>query len=328
VGVTAITTTETLLEHLMGLKHSVIFAALATFVLGACNEDNQLGLGVGANDRFSASLAGSNIRPAAVATTATGSAQISILEPGIGQGQPSLAVQLTVGGLTSATAAHIHLGGAAVSGGPILLTLFSNPTDTALTSTTLVNGTIAASSLVGVSLDSLKTLMQLGTAYVDVHTTPNPNGVIRGQLARSGEQAPGDVFAAKALSGAKERPTPVTSTAGGSATFELINSTTVRYTLSVTGITGATMAHIHTAVADSAGPVAVTLFSSATPTGPLTGTLASGSFTSTDMQLPGVSFDSLLALMRRGRTYVNVHTVLNPGGEIRAQIDPVSAIPK
>jgi hypothetical protein len=311
----------------MGLKRIFILGAFATVGLVACNEDNQLGLGVGANDRFAASLTGSNVRPSPATSTASGAAQVNILQPGIGQGQPSLAVQLTVSGLTSATAAHIHVGGASVSNGPVLLTLFNNPTDTALTSTTLVSGTFAASAL-GVSLDSLKTLMQAGAAYVDVHSTSNPNGVVRGQLTRSGQQAPGDVFAATALSGAKERPAPVVSTASGSATFELINNTTMRYTLGVAGITGATMAHIHTAVADSAGPIVVTLFTSATPTGPLTGTLASGSFTSADIQLSGVSFDSLLTLMRRGRTYVNVHTVLNPAGEIRAQIDPVSVIPR
>jgi hypothetical protein len=37
--------------------------------------------------------------------------------------------------------------------------------------------------------------------------------------------------------------------------------------------------------------------------------------------------DSLLTLMRRGRTYVNVHTEANPNGEIRAQIDPVTTLP-
>ena len=311
----------------MGLNRSLIFGALSTFALAACNEDNQLGLGVGADDRFGASLAGSNVRPSPVTTTATGSAQVNILEPGVGQGQPSLGVQLTVTGLESATAAHIHLGGSAVSNGPVLLTLFNNPTDTVLKSTTLVNGTFAASALVGVSLDSLRTLMRVGAAYVDVHTTSNPNGVIRGQLTRSGQEAPGDLFAAKALSGAKERPTPVVSTAGGSATFELISSSTIRFNLDVTGISGATMAHIHTAVADSAGPIVVTLFSSTSPVGPLTGMLASGTFTSANIQMPGVSFDSLLSLMRRGRTYVNVHTVLNPAGEIRAQIEPVSVKP-
>jgi hypothetical protein len=178
-----------------------------------------------------------------------------------------------------------------------------------------------------VSLDSLVTLMKNGAAYVDVHSTARPSGLVRGQLTRTGQQAAGDVFAATGLSGAKERPTPVISTATGSATFELLSGGTIRYKLDVAGLTGARMAHIHTGVADSAGPIAVTLFNSATPTGSLTGTLASGTFTSTNITLAGVSFDSLLTLMRLGRTYVNVHTETNPGGEIRAQIDPVSALP-
>ena len=77
---------------------------------------------------------------------------------------------------------------------------------------------------------------------------------------------------------------PVVSTATRKATFELLTSTTMRFNVSVAGLTGAMMAHIHTGVADSAGPIAVTLFTTTTPTGPLTGTLASGSFTSTNIQ--------------------------------------------
>ena len=87
------------------------------------------------------------------------------------------------------------------------------------------------------------------------------------------------------------------------------------------------MAHIHTGVADSAGPIVVPLFNATTPTGPLTGTLASGSFSSTNIQIPGISLDSLLTLMRAGRTYVNVQTQANPNGEIRAQIEPVTVLP-
>ena len=101
----------------------------------------------------------------------------------------------------------------------------------------------------------------------------------------------------------------------------------MRFQIRVAGITGVRMAHIHHAVADSAGPIAVTLFTTATPTGPQSGVLAAGSFTATNIELPGVSFDSLLSLMRRGRTYVNVHTSANQAGEIRGQIEPVSVLP-
>lgn len=313
----------------MGLKGSVVLIVLLATSLSACNEDNTFGLNPSGNtDRFGASLSGAGVRPIPVATTATATADVSVKQPAIGSNQRTLSFVISIANLTSASAAHIHLGGSSVSNGPTLVTLYTNPTDSAITATQLVNGAIAENSLGAVSLDSLATLMRVGAAYIDIHTLANPLGLIRGQLVKSGQQAPGDVFAAPLLTGAKERPTPVVSTATGSATFEQLNASTIRFNLAVSGLSGAMMAHIHTGVVDSAGPIAVTLFTSATPTGPLTGTLASGSFTSTNIQLAGVSLDSLLTLMRRGRTYVNVHTLLNPSGEIRAQIDPVSVLPK
>ena len=316
-----------MLVFLMRLTRFLALVPVVSALFAACNEDNTLGLGnSGSTDRFSAALSGGNVRPVAVATTATATAELSVRDPQVGTTQRTLVFVVTTSNLTSATAAHIHLGGSAVGNGAILATLYTNPTDSALTATTLVSGSIPESS-VGVGLDSLVTLMRVGAAYIDVHTTANPAGLIRGQIIKRGDQAPGDLFAARALSGAKERPIPVLSTATGSATFELLNATTIQFSLTVAGLTGARMAHIHTGVADSAGPIAVTLFNSATATGPFTGVLASGTFTASGIQLPGISLDSLLSLMRRGRTYVNVHTELNPGGEIRAQIDPVTVLP-
>jgi hypothetical protein len=35
----------------------------------------------------------------------------------------------------------------------------------------------------------------------------------------------------------------------------------------------------------------------------------------------GISFSSLIDLMRNGDTYVNVHTANNPNGEIRGQLE-------
>jgi hypothetical protein len=307
------------------------FARLAIAVLpfaAACEEDNEFGLGVGASDRFTATLSGANVRPVPVATAATASADFTVRDPEIGSGNRTLAYTVNAVGLRSATAVHVHLGGSAVANGPVLLTLFTNPTDTTLTATQLVTGAIADNAVLGgVSFDSLVTLMKNGTAYVDVHSTANPGGLIRGQISRIGQQAPGDMFAAPSLTGAKERPTPVTTTATGAATFEVLPDGSVRFKVNVAGLTGATMAHIHSGVADSVGPIAVTLFTITTPAGPLTGTLASGTFTSSSIQLPGVDLDSLLSLMRRGRTYVNVRTQLNPNGEIRGQIEPVSTLP-
>jgi len=312
----------------MGLVRSAALIAFACSVLAACNEDNTLGLSDSTRDRFTASLSGANVRPVPVATTASATAQLSVREFEVGQTQRQLTYAIVATNLTSATSAHIHLGGSAIGLGPILATLYTNPTDTALTSATLVEGAIPESAFSGISLDSLMVLMSVGAAYIDIHATGNPLGLIRGQVVKKGESPPGDLFAAPSLAGAKERPEPVASNATGSATFELMANGTVGFKIDVSGLTGATMAHIHTAVADSAGPIAVTLFTSAVPTGPLTGTLVSGAFAPSNIQLNGVSFDSLLTLMRLGRTYVNVHTQLNPDGEIRDQIQPVSVLPK
>jgi hypothetical protein len=311
----------------MRLSRLVFGFLPAVFLLAACDDDG-LGIGIGDDDQYTATLSGANVRPTPVSTGAAATVTFSIREPAIGSSVRSIGYSINVTGLTSATSAHIHLGGAAVSDGPLLVSLFTNPGDTAITAGSLATGSFTESNIGGgVSFDSLVTLMQTGNAYVDIHARTNTAGIVRGQITRSGETPRLDVFAVPSLTGAKERPTPVVTTATGSATLELLPGGSVRYTVTVAGLTGATMAHIHHAVADSAGPIVVPLFNSTTPTGPLTGTLASGTFTASNIQLPGVSMDSLLALMRRGRTYVNVHTEDNPAGEIRGQIEPVSVLP-
>ena len=312
----------------MGLAR---FAALSVFIfpaLVACNEDNTLGLGDSpSRQRFTAVMTGFQVRPTPVVTTTTAIAQISIRQPDVGEVGRQLTYAIVATNLTSAISAHIHLGGAAIGSGPILVTLYTNPTDSLLTDPTLVAGLIPEGA-VGFSLDSLAKLMSTGAAYVDIHAIGNLAGLVRGQLASKGAEPPLDRFDAPSLTGANERPNSVETTATGSATFELQSDSTIRFNVNVTGITGVTMAHIHTAVADSAGPIAVTLFTAAVPTGPLTGSLASGTFDESKISLPGVSMDSLLVLMRTGRTYVNVHTEANPNGEIRAQIEPVTTLPK
>jgi hypothetical protein len=123
------------------------------------------------------------------------------------------------------------------------------------------------------------------------------------------------------LTGAKERPNPTTATATGHATFTVTTSggtTTVQYSVVVSGnLTGPlTAAHIHGPATESttADPI-VTLLLSGTAT---TGTVVSGSFTTTGNAT--INITQLIALMDAGSTYVNIHTAANPGGEIRGQI--------
>ena len=126
-----------------------------------------------------------------------------------------------------------------------------------------------------------------------------------------------------ALTGDAERPTPVVTTATGSAGFTATitggsgGAVTITYSVTVDALSGsASAAHIHgPAGDDDAAGIIVPLTVSGTGT---TGAIITGSFTSTGNT--NVSMDSLLVLMRNGNSYINVHTAANPDGEIRGQI--------
>jgi len=126
-----------------------------------------------------------------------------------------------------------------------------------------------------------------------------------------------ELFEASELEGENEVP-PVTTSASGSATFSKQDSS-VNFTVTVSDITNVTAAHIHSGAAGVEGPIRVTLFNGPT-TGPIDGVLVQGTFTAADVT--GITFDDLLNEMRNGTAYVNVHTTVNPDGEIRNQIEP------
>jgi hypothetical protein len=123
------------------------------------------------------------------------------------------------------------------------------------------------------------------------------------------------------LSGANSRPTPVTSTASGTASFTYLSDIkTLFYRIDVAGIDSVTLAHIH-APADTGHTAGVALNLWLGPVkGPgFTGTLAQG-VGGEQGATAGMTLDSLLVVMRNGNAYVNVHTRANPAGEIRGQV--------
>lgn len=113
------------------------------------------------------------------------------------------------------------------------------------------------------------------------------------------------------LNGANERPTPVTTTARGTAIVTVLGNQ-LTWKVDITSpIDSISAGHIHHHVADSAGPVRVNF--NVTPTGPgFTGTATQGTFVLTG--------DSVQTWLRDGAAYVNIHTKANPGGEIRGQL--------
>ena len=113
------------------------------------------------------------------------------------------------------------------------------------------------------------------------------------------------------LNGANE-PTPITTAAQGFATIT-VNGNVLSYRVELSNIDSAFLAHIHHNVAGLNGPVRVNLY--VPPR------------VSTDSNFSGLLIedtttvaDSVLTFMRGGAAYVNVHTKLNPGGEIRGQL--------
>ena len=124
------------------------------------------------------------------------------------------------------------------------------------------------------------------------------------------------------LTGAAERPTPVTTTATGSAIVTVHSPDSIEYDLSVVGMDSITAAHFHAGGADVAGPIMHFVFSGPT-TGPgFSGRLTSGFVTRSSTFSTIFTFDSLLTRIRAGTAYLNVHTRRNPPGEIRGQISP------
>lgn len=128
------------------------------------------------------------------------------------------------------------------------------------------------------------------------------------------------------LSGSEEVP-PVATHAQGQAVFQLSrDGTELSYTLIAANIYDVLQAHIHLAPAGVNGPVVVWLYPSAPPPvlipGRFSGVLARGTVTAADLVglLAGGTLSDLIDEMEAGNAYVNVHTVANPGGEIRGQI--------
>jgi len=129
------------------------------------------------------------------------------------------------------------------------------------------------------------------------------------------------------LTGMEEVP-PVTTNSTGISIFELINNNTINYKLNVTNMDNIKAAHIHLGNFSQNGDVVATLFnSSKTPTDMINGTLVEGKITTANLQGPlkEKTISDLVQLMNTTQTYVNIHTVEYPNGEIRGQLTTVNA---
>lgn len=120
---------------------------------------------------------------------------------------------------------------------------------------------------------------------------------------------------------------PVRTDATGEAMFQLSEDCRrLNFALRVNNIRNATEAHIHLGFPGQNGPIVAFLFNAnRSGSSCRSGTVVEGSLTRYDLigPLQGCSISDLVREIQRGNTYVNVHTVQNPNGEIRGQIVPV-----
>ena len=191
----------------------------------------------------------------------------------------------------NAIAAHIHVA-ARGTAGPVRVPLCA-PCTSGVTGTATIDAAV---------LDAI----QNDRAYVNVHTPTNPAGEIRDQVAI--------VATVKTtLRASQERPKPKGKVAKAKGTFTATvtrsgSSGLIVWKLTFGKLTGkAVAAHIHSGARGKAGAVIV----------PLCAPCKSGRTGRATVSA------SVLSALESGRTYVNVHTLKNPAGEIRGQLAAV-----
>ncbi|MEX1274693.1 MAG: CHRD domain-containing protein [Bacteroidota bacterium] len=242
---------------------------------------------------FTAKLDGAQENPS-VSTTARGTGSFVLNAAGT-----QLHYHVVFDGLTH-TAAHFHNAAAGTNAGVVKDLSFTNNTATGVWSSSDASQPLT---------DALLSELLNGRLYVNVHTSANPGGEIRGQVLMTS----GVGFMAM-ISGSQENPA-VTTTASGTGSVVLNTNGTVGYEVTVTGLTP-TAAHFHNAPAGTNAGVVKDIA--------LVNNSSSGMWTSGDATQPLT--DLLLRELIKGRLYMNVHTSANPGGEIRGQVSGSTGI--
>jgi len=173
--------------------------------------------------------------------------------------------------------------------------------------------------LLGCGGSTTTTTQATTSTTVAVTTTSTSTSATSG----AGSGAPARILVP--LTGAEVVPA-VQSAASGTCTLLLeagpSGSFNISYELEVKDVVDVTAAHIHLGPKGAEGPVIVPLFTGPAKTGSFSGLLAQGTITEKDLTGPmqGKTFQELAGAVLTGQTYVNVHTVKNPNGEIRGQI--------
>jgi hypothetical protein len=138
------------------------------------------------------------------------------------------------------------------------------------------------------------------------------------------------------LTGAAEKPTASTSAATGTVNITFMDTLTIRYEV-ILNADSVTKVDFSAGDATTTGPIIFTIYNVAAGTytvggvltSKVTGTLkqadilrtaASTAAGGTNVFTAPFTFDSLVTRIKAGTVYVNVHTRVNPTGDIRGQV--------
>jgi hypothetical protein len=221
-----------------------------------------------------------------------------------------LSYRVHVFNATDVTGATIHLGTEGMDG-PVEATMFA-PANPTTANGVLAEGTIGVSDLASLTaLSDLADVMRSGRAYINVATSADPGGEIRGQVG-----LPSFRNYLTMPTGSEVVPAVTTSS---SALMEFQSrGDWMDYRLSV-AISGLTLVHIHLGTGGTNGPVEVTLFDD--PAGSFAGggVTFGEDFSHSHMMTLG-SIEELLDRIASGEAYIDLHTLANPDGELRGSI--------
>ena len=277
---------------------ALLMAGLLLVVTGLFLPTGQSASAQGAE--FTFTLYGGNEMPP-IASSATGTVTLEL-----GDGEMTYHLQASGAAFTMA---HIH-NGLAGANGPVVAFLL--PVQDPPVTTVDVTGTISEADLLGEfagNWEAFATFFLADGLYVNIHSTANPSGELRGQA---------DPRFCADLSGANEVP-PNDSQGSGQV---LLDATTGGAGVSFSASTESDIVggHIHVGAAGENGPVLAPILDS----GMTFGQTVTDTLTILEADLAGGPAEGnvfgFLQHIAVGEAYVNIHSTDEPAGEIRGQL--------
>jgi hypothetical protein len=155
----------------MKFRSLIVVASLA--LTGACEGGTSTG-GLNAEATYVIDLTTAEVVPTPKPSSAQGAAAFIVFSDRI---EYQVAAQF----IPNVTAVHIHSGLPGATGNTVVTLFTANPPVSPIGP--FVTGAMLDANLpAGVTLAGLKTLLASGNAYVDIHTTANAGGELRGQI--------------------------------------------------------------------------------------------------------------------------------------------------